>query len=507
MRMCVAVGTPSVRRVRLAIVVALVVGGSGCQLAGLALDRPRRVYATSSPAVCRPGGLSGDPAERSPAALVAASTCARSGDFVAGSEFYAGGRAIRFDTLYARYDEEQADPVQAALVLVSCFGSGRCHSTEGQRYEIALPFSYGATASRYHIAASLDQAALARAVGVLGLPADVEQAFLNATDAARTSIVATVDRWSAPYKAVFVEPITKVRARWSRDRKALAELHDRWRALRQELDEVMLDKRLTHDHLERLQRLREEHMQACRELEHAPSLRECLHGPIAQPATEYLVRGAIALRDRMTAEVEHHLLSSGPDGSDVRYHMNAAVEVTLHVAQQRHRDYLAARERGVNPELLARKFGASPPPDFDDFGNEVGLVPPQPADYEAEILGIGGSIHTDAGTVRRVTRSGDATTLAFESETESHTEYVNCRESNRVDRVTADGRIVYRQVCDEDRLKSRYQLPQIRLTTHDAERVRGGDTVGVVYDTKTRRGRILGIKRGKTLVQLGPFSP
>jgi hypothetical protein len=93
------------------------------------------------------------------------------------------------------------------------------------------------------------------------------------------------------------------------------------------------------------------------------------------------------------------------------------------------------------------------------------------------------------------------TEIAFEDTVSSY-ELTDCVETNRVDAIGSDGRIIYRQNCRSIGTKTeRHSTPPMRVPTRDAKNIRAREEVTALVG-RDRAGGVLVVRSAKAqLVQ------
>jgi hypothetical protein len=106
------------------------------------------------------------------------------------------------------------------------------------------------------------------------------------------------------------------------------------------------------------------------------------------------------------------------------------------------------------------------------------------------------------GTVRAVARHGAMATVLFSDIVTSYTED-DCHETDKVDGIGRDGRVIYRQIC---RTKATHvehkKVDPIVVPADEAAALRAGDDAVAFIATDARKGAIIFAQRDNKLVQV-----
>jgi hypothetical protein len=334
-------------------------------------------------------------------------------------------------------------------MIVTCVGRGPCDATDDAGYgkRGSYRFSVSRSADLVHWAQHTSIDDVRRAIAPVAQPQEVKDAFANRFEACRRHLVNAVLALDKRRQRVYVRTIEETRHRRRADAAALAPLVAQWDALKPELDRALLDHKVTPELRDRALALRDRYVEACIDRLRPPLY--CLTGPVARPLTERLVRLSIEVKDRLHAEAELAAVRFGPDQSDLKVEVRIAVERAMNEETRRHREWSEAKALGTDANVLAAKFGEPPPIDLSNHGNDAGLKPPQRPDLDDKLYQAGGDPSTTRGVVKRVELRAKRAIL------------------NLGERVDID------------------------VPVAEAEPIREGETVKLVFDYKTRKGHVL----------------
>jgi hypothetical protein len=380
--------------------------------------------------------------------------------------------------LYARIDDRKVDHLDVALLLVTCVATGRCNS-------------HAIAADAYYFAMRTSTAEVQSAVAPLKIRDDFKKAFITRAEACRKQVVDQVTAWGAPWQRVYVKTIAETRDRRLADEDALARFYKLADEIKTPIDAAVLDGKVTPALRAKAVALRDEYVSAC--VARGRALRYCLTGPVARPLTEQIVRLSIALRDPVMGEAENEVLALGVDQSDVRVEIHEAVKAAMAAETERASAYKKAKDAGSDPRLLATRFGDPAPVDLSDYNIDAGLEPPAARNFHGDLVPLGNAVGVEhvESVVSRVDRRGDRAVISFREELVQSSTTTGCRETNKVDRITPQGEIVYREVCDERTETTRDRAAPITVPVAEAARLAPGNFVVAVSGTKKRDGYVL----------------
>ena len=106
------------------------------------------------------------------------------------------------------------------------------------------------------------------------------------------------------------------------------------------------------------------------------------------------------------------------------------------------------------------------------------------------------------GKVAAIDKHGALAVVRFADDVSSWTEGTNCYETNRVDGIDSNGKLIYREACaGEATHVERHAVPAITVPLAEANALRAGDEV-VAFVKSDRSGRIWMVKHGDRVVRL-----
>jgi len=326
----------------------------------------------------------------------------------------------------------------------------------------ATPAAYpGELAELFDLATRLEPAAVAAALAAAPLPADFRAQFVARYVAARARLLAIAGQQEPRWRATYLTPALTARAIRAEQDAALAAWPARLAALREQAElAVVDDRRAAAGWIERALALRHQYVEACGPIRGDREV--CLADAVGYPLTELI----------------HLLATEADDRTLIR-----AEKFTLAVAQRvdpRTDEWLAA-----TTALVAAGHDREPP--------RFGVAPPRVRVYGPTTGVTGPRVDGGWDELVRIERRGARARLVFRDRRRevTFTYGTGCRVTGQVDRVTDDGRVLYREECRgrgalrEDRTVAPVDVPAI-----DAEALRPGDYVEVVADPRTHRGYV-----------------
>jgi hypothetical protein len=107
------------------------------------------------------------------------------------------------------------------------------------------------------------------------------------------------------------------------------------------------------------------------------------------------------------------------------------------------------------------------------------------------------------GKVAGVERHGASVVVRFRDEVSSYSEGTNCYETGRIDSISDDGHINYREECAGSATHTeRHKVDPVTMPAHEAAGLAAGDEVVGFSNTDHADGRVWFVKRGNRIVRL-----
>ena len=397
-----------------------------------------------------------------------------------------------------RFDELQFDHFTASMMLVQCLLADSCLDAphvvkprDRSRPPEIWQF-YQAGMMRWY-AEKLDVGAVQAKLATLPLPSPAQQTYLRLVERARADVVTFTDTLTPDAKAIFVDVPREVferrRAEYARSGRYVAELGALGPRVKQDPSD---------DNVAKLVTLRQAYEASCRE--------DCTRGTIFAAMTRALFWAYVARGDAPAASAEAKLLDKlDPSAA----HEIGELQATR-IADARGRlgRVRNAREQGVDADT-ARAASAHAP--LVDFGHGR-YVYVWHRDYAIHYPSlVPGKVAQMDGKVTAVVRRGNQVMVRFQDDVSSWTKGTGCYETGRIDSISRDGRIVYREHCTGSKtMTSRRKVPPVMMLASEAAGITPGDELFGFTELGPNReqinGRVWIVKRGARVVRLRDIS-
>ena len=393
-----------------------------------------------------------------------------------------------------RFDELQFDHFTASMMLVQCLLASSCLDAPHvvKPGHAALPprvwQRYQAGMMRWY-ADQLDVGAVQAKLASLPLPSPAQQTYLRLVERARKDVVTFTDTLTPEAKTIFVDIPRDVferrHAGYAKSGKYVAELAVLGARVKQDASDDVVAK---------LVELRQAYAASCRE--------DCTRGTIFAAMTRALFWAYVARGDAPAANAEAKLLANlDPSAAHEIGELQAK-----HIADASSRlgRVRNAREQGVDAETARAASAHAPLLDFGD-GRYVYVWHRDYAIHYPSL--VPGKVAPIDGKVTAVVRRGNHVTVRFQDDVTSWTKGTGCRETGRIDSITRDGRIVYREHCKGSKtITSRREVPPVTMLATEAAGIAPGDELfGFAEpgpDREQINGRVWIVKRGARVVRV-----
>jgi hypothetical protein len=386
------------------------------------------------------------------------------------------------------------DHYTAALMLVQCLEAESCLN-EGapgpgepkriwQYYEIGMMRWY---------AEQVDPAAVAARLQSVRLDPAAKATFLQLLDRARTRVIAVSDELAAApeVKHVFVDLPREVYGAHAAKRAKFAAIVDRFHAATEQLASERRSGAVADKTVADLREVRAAYLAACKT--------DCSRDTLFVAITRQLFWAYVARGESTAAAAEARLLEhvDPTAAEEIATKQTAAIgKLAGRLAR-----VTRAREQGIDADTARSTAQGNPVFDLGDaryvyhWDNEFKI------DWEA-LVPEGHEVHAIEGVVAGVERHGDKIVIAFRDEVSSWSEGTGCYETGRIDSISSDGHINYREECSgEETHVDRRAVPPMTVPVGEGSGVRVGDEV-VGFGKPDEPGRIWLVKRGNRVVRL-----
>jgi hypothetical protein len=375
---------------------------------------------------------------------------------------------------HAAFDDRRFDHLRAASMVLDCARNRYCEPQIA-----AMMAGY---------ARRIDPKAVDTAFAAAGASAPLRQALLARLQWARQGIELRVSLIPPRLRELWVDVPERV---WAERQ----EYYTRFATLYAELDPLLAEVERGSGDLAataaKLRALRGRYLDACK-------AEGCLFTPFVVETTRALLTVAVRKRDVAVAFAEADLLD------DDRMHaqlLSRAILTALMPATERARTewtrYDEAKRKGTDDVSLRAMFGDVPPVEVRGSPWSLwgkGQLP----DLTAALAGT--PVDRGGGNVRAVQLRGGVAIVTFADDVTTY-EDADCRETSKIDGISSDGKLIYRQVCTNFRMKTeRKKLAPIEVPPEDAASLRPGDLV--LAFVSDRRAAIVHAEREGKLVQV-----
>ncbi|HUJ58713.1 MAG TPA: hypothetical protein VLX92_09480 [Kofleriaceae bacterium] len=408
-----------------------------------------------------------------------------------------------------RFDEIYFDHFTAALMLVqcleaeSCLGEGAPPEAEGSKRLVhRIPHArfthqYYEVAMMRWYADHIDPNQVAARVNELPLPDAARRAFLVLLDRARSRVIAVSDELAPDARELFVGIPEQVYKQRAADRAPYAKLVADLAALIDRLKAERKTGKVSDATVAALDKLRLTYRASCR--------KSCTKDAIFAEITRQLFWAQVSRGDAPAAMAEAKLLDKlDPTAQEeIATRQAAAIEK----AAGRLERVKAARAQGVDAEA-ASSTAQGTVIDLGDGRGDLGYVYRGSRDaaihYDALVpdRGVGGF----SGTISGLEPHGDKVVIRFADVVSSWSEGTGCYETSRIDSISDDGDINYREACTGSSTKTeRHKVDPVVIPAAEAAGLHGGDELSGFAEPASsgpKVGRVWFVKRGARVARV-----
>lgn len=394
--------------------------------------------------------------------------------------------------LHERFDDYAFDHAAAATILASCERMESClfrvdpaEATQHQRWVAGLLSFYAANVDRAKVEEALDSA---------GVSAGLEAVFMKRFDTGLASVVAVAETIPEAERAAFLEVPAAVRE----ETEAAYQTHnERWknlRALRDKAEAERVDG-VSDDTIASLSALRADYVDACGG---KPS---CMHDGLPAAIAHELFLAYVSRGDAAGAYTEMDFVE--PTGE---HGLPAAHEIYRRQSELFRRSTAAAdklqdaKKRGLDARTAQAAAGAGA---YDFSETRPWAIDEAPGVQYAAV--VPGQVHKASGKVKTTKKAGEGRTTIVFADKVTRWDDMDCRDTSKIERVHADGRIDYKQRCRKTGKVNvdRRTFDPVEVPTPEAAKLVAGDEVVLwVVPGQTKVGRVRWVRRKDRVVQI-----
>lgn len=375
-----------------------------------------------------------------------------------------------------------ASPIERAVAVVAWAerrGSGARGSTDEQARLAAI----------WDVAMRTDPAEVTAGVEALAVPAGARKAFVaryrQARQQASELAAALGDRWHA----VFVAPALAARTRRAAADRELAPWLAKVQPLIETIDRAILDGSAKPKWVAQIEELRRAYVAACQPVR--DDVRVCLADPVGRPLAELLSRLGRALGDLALVRAEDLVLAI-PSRVDPGSDEYVALEDAVAAERAAHEAWSKARAGGVSDAPLAERWPVAPL----RVGEETPiLIAARPRGGSSGV----GAVAPAIDVVRTVMRRGDRATIAFRRRTGTMRVPTGCRETKKIQSISASGLVIYQEHCSGSVMRVYdHTVAPVEVAAAEAAAIKPGELAEVTVDPATRRGYVVRVRKVTT---------
>ena len=340
---------------------------------------------------------------------------------------------------HAHLDDRRFDPFTTSVMVLTC--ARFCN--EFERIDIGLTAGLSESLAPEAVRASIEH---------LNWSAGAKAFYVDRVKDAVTGLQLVANQLDARRKALYVELPRAIRADRMRYYHTHARDYAALDALEPAITAAINQHHPDHQLVDKLVALRSGYFATC-------ASPDCRFDPFVTEVARKVVLLSLAADDQLGAALEGALFSE-------RAAFKNAYAPTVHRAlylgmkqeEERWEAYDHAKQEGNDQATLTAKFGAAPP--IHITADSAWSA----SDEASSILrGSEGKFTSVTGIVAAIRIKGEVAEIAFEDTVSSY-ELTDCVETNRIDGIGRDGRIIYRENCRSVGTKTeRHTTPPIRV--------------------------------------------
>ena len=394
--------------------------------------------------------------------------------------------------LHDRFDDYAFDHGAAAVILASCERLQAClfrvepaKATQHQRWAAGLLSYYAEHVDRTKVEAALDGA---------GVPAGMKGVFLKRFDTGLASVAAVAETIPDPEREAFLDVPAQVR---EQTEASYQEHNERWKTLRKLRGEAEAQRAdgVPDETIAALSELRADYVKSC------GGKPGCMRDPLTSAIAHELFLAYVSRGDAAGAHTEMDFVEpdaerSQPAAREIHRRQRELLRSST-AAANKLRD---AKKRGLDERTAQAAAGAG----AHDFSETRPWAIDEAPKLEYAAV-VPGQVHKASGKVKTTKKAGEGRTTIVFADKVTRWADMDCRDTNKIERVHADGRIDYAQRCRKTGKMNvdRRTFDPVEVPVAEAAGLKAGDEVVLwVVPGKTKVGRVRWVRRKDRLVQL-----
>ncbi len=388
-------------------------------------------------------------------------------------------RELGFVQLHFQFDDRKFDHLRAAMITVSCFANGQCaHHRLKRRHG----YDKVATGIVHYYAHNTDAAKLQEALARTGLPTALAEAFLQQFEAAQTEIASLVRDLDPRRQRLYVEIPRQVFEQRKQHFEDYASLYERYDRVAQKVAQGDYDQKLLSETLA----IRRAYIRRCVK---KGDLSTCLNGPLARPLTDLAAQLSVELKQSALGFAENDILANTAGAHTAAMQIYVKQNTAVRAEADAYAEYAELKGKNVPESALKRKFGGSIPL---QISRGLAWQPPdQKVDYRGLLEGVEPEVDWASGVISGIAKQGKRVKVSFKTTIGKYHES-DCVETDRIDRIDADGTIHYRKKCKHKKTHViKNKTKPVYLDPGETAGLRKGQWIRVVVLAKDRVGYLV----------------
>jgi hypothetical protein len=392
------------------------------------------------------------------------------------------------------FSPRRFDHVSAALMLTLCAKDSDCIGPDGPNSTSPIEGSQYAAGLMLRYAEGVEPESVDAALAEAGVSAALREHFLGDLARARADVEKIVAATPAGAAAVLVEIPKAVYAEHAARIAPHAELYARFDAAAAKA-RTQREAGVDDGAIAALEDLRGAWVAACGGL-------ECTEQDLGVEIARELFFAHVTRQDRVGAQAE--LAMVAPKAPfELAYEIDLRQRDAMQKGNETLRKQEKLRDQGVDEGTARAATAGAAAFDFSKV-HPIDLERVRTVEWNALVPG-GGERRTHGGVLarKRNDKQTGLVVLEFADKVDRYADE-DCRDTNRVERIESDGRLVYGQKCRATGKTNVYRtkIDPVMVPAREAKPLATGDDVSVVVGTGTpKNARVLSASRKDRLVQ------